>query len=323
MAFQNHDTYQTITDKIIAALEKGVRPWAQPWKGGVGAAMPLRHNGKPYNGINVLVLWLAAEEQGFQNPTWMTLKQANKYGGHVRKGSKGTLICYTDKIRVKQKDRDGKFVREDDGSISMKEIFLMKGSIVFNVEQIEKLPERFQIKTAPVAEDRKGKLERVAATEEFFAALKSDVRHGGSRAYFNIANDFIGMPRFEDFTDAESYYATLAHEHVHWTGAKKRLDREFGKRFGDQAYAFEELVAEMGAAFLCVKLGVTMTPREDHASYLDHWLGVLKQDKKAIFTAATAAKKAVQYLDDAAAGKVPTTVQDNDEVEDDESREAA
>lgn len=300
------DSRQIITDKIIEMLEKGVRPWTQPWTGGDSAfgAMPLRFDGKAYSGINVLILWMMAEERGYRSPFWMTMIQANKLGGVVRKGSKCTWVTKYAPAEIDAKDKNNNVIRDANGDVVRKQTAFLKVYQVFNAEQIEKLPERFYPKPASVeGETPKDKLERIAKVEEFFTATKSDVHYGGDRAYYNPEGDFIGMPRLEDFVDSASFYATLGHEHIHWTGAKKRLDREFGKRFGDKAYAFEELIAEMGSAFLCVKLGITMTPREDHAAYLAHWLGVLKSDKRAIFVAASAAQRAVDHLESLTTGK--------------------
>ena len=155
--------------------------------------------------------------------------------------------------------------------------------------------------------------------DKYFAALGGEVRHGGSRAFYSITDDHIQMPEFKDFHEAEGYYAVLGHEYVHWTGAKKRLDREFGKRFGDDAYAAEELVAEMGSAFLCAQLNLALEPRADHASYLENWIKVLKADKRAIFTASSAAQKAVEHLNELAGVTAPVAEEDDA----DELREAA
>jgi antirestriction protein ArdC len=169
----------------------------------------------------------------------------------------------------------------------------MKGYPVFNVEQIDGLPERYTTKPAPRLEP----LLRIAHAEAFFTSIAADIRHGGNSAYYSGESDHIQIPVFEAFRDAESYYATLAHECSHWTKHPKRLDREFGRmRWGDEGYAMEELVAELGAAFLCAGFELTPELREDHASYLDYWLKVLKADKRAIFTAAGHAQRAADFL---------------------------
>lgn len=283
------DIYQTITDQIVRELEKGVRPWHQPWSAGHmegRVTLPLRQNDIPYRGVNIVNLWMAALDKGYGAPTWMTFKQAIDLGGCVRKGEKGSLTVYADTLTRTELDAAT-------GEESPQEIHYMKGYTVFNVEQIDGLPERFYGKPAPRLEP----LPRIAHAERFFASTGADIRHGGGRAYYAIGSDHIQMPPFEAFRDAESYYATLAHEGTHWTRHASRLDRSFGqKRFGDGGYAMEELVAELGAAFLCAGLELTPELRADHASYLDHWLKVLKADKRAIFTAASHAQRAADYL---------------------------
>jgi antirestriction protein ArdC len=169
----------------------------------------------------------------------------------------------------------------------------MKGYTVFNIEQIEDLPAHFTAKKEP----RRNPDERIRHAEEFFANTGAEIRHGGNAAYYAPGPDFVEMPDFESFRDAGAYYATLAHECTHWTRHKSRLDRDFGrKRWGDEGYAMEELCAELGAAFLCADLELTPQIRQDHAPYIAGWLKVLKEDKRAIFTAASHAQKAADFL---------------------------
>lgn len=214
----------------------------------------------------------------------MTYKQADELGAHVRKGEHGALVVYADRFT--------KTETNDKGEELERQIPFMKGYTVFNVAQIEGLPEHYYGKPAPLPEP----LRLIEAAESFFAATGAEFRHGGNRAFYAPAGDFIQLPPPEAFRDAESYAATKAHELVHWTGHPSRLAREFGKRFGDTAYAREELVAELGAAFLCADLALTPEPREDHAAYLDHWLTILKEDKRAIFSAAAHAQRAADHL---------------------------
>jgi antirestriction protein ArdC len=283
------DVYQRVTDQIISELEKGVRPWLKPWSVEHAAGRitrPLRGNGVPYQGVNVLMLWAAAMEKSYTAPIWMTFKQALELKANVRKGEHGSLVVYADRIKRTQTDATT-------GAESEIDIPFMKGYTVFNVEQIEGLPEHFYAKPAP----RSGVIHRVERAERFFAALNADIRHGGGAACYVISQDHIRMPPFEAFRDPESYYATLAHESTHWTRHPSRLAREFGrKRFGDEGYAMEELVAEFGSAFVCADLELTPEPRADHAAYLANWLTVLKNDKRAIFTAASHAQRASDYL---------------------------
>lgn len=284
------DVYTRVTDTILSALEKGTRPWMQPWNAehAAGAiSRPLRHNGLPYQGINVLMLWGKAIEKGYSAPIWMTFKQAHDLGGHVRKGEQGTLVVYANAITRTETDAET-------GEEEEHKIPYMKGFTVFNVEQIEDLPAHYYAKAqAPTLSEA----ERNARLDAFFTATKADIRHGGNKAFYQIGTDYIQMPDFESFKDTESYYATLAHEATHWTRHPLRLNRDMGrKKWGDAGYAMEELVAEIASAFLCVELGLTPDMREDHASYIQSWLSVLKNDKKAIFTAASHAQKAADFL---------------------------
>lgn len=283
------DIYSRITNQIIAALEQGVKPWTQPWNAAHAAghvSRPLRHNGQPYGGINVLTLWASAMTGHFSAPIWMTFRQAIELGGHVRKGEKGAPVVYANTISKTEAD-------ESTGDDVERTIPFLKSYTVFNVEQIESLPGHFYA----LAESTRNPDERIIDAERFFAASRADIRHGGDSAYYSPALDYIQMPPFDAFRDAQAYYATLAHETCHWTKHATRLDRDFGrKRFGDDGYAREELVAELGAAFLCADLGLALEDRADHAAYIGHWLAVLKDDKRAVFTAAAHAQRAADYL---------------------------
>ncbi|MCU7837959.1 MAG: DUF1738 domain-containing protein [Candidatus Thiodiazotropha sp. (ex Troendleina suluensis)] len=282
------DVYTRVTDKIVADLEQGVRPWMKPWNAEHAAGRitkPLRHNGQSYNGINILMLWSAAVTEGYSAPIWMTFRQAKELGAHVSKGEKGELVVYASTITRTEENANGEDVEQA--------IPFMKGYTVFNVEQIEGLPAHYYQLAEPVLDPVK----RIEHAERFFAATAADVRHGGNQAYYAMGSDRIQLPPFESFRDAESYYATLAHETTHWTRHPSRLDRDFGrKRWGDEGYAQEELVAELGSAFLSADLELTPEVREDHTAYIESWLKVLRQDKRAIFTAAAHAQRAVDFL---------------------------
>jgi len=283
------DVYTRVTDRIVADLEQGVRSWMKPWNAEHAAGKitrPLRHNGTPYSGINILMLWSAALAGGFAAPIWMTFKQALELKAHVREGEKGSLVVYANSITRKETD-------EVSGDETDREIHFMKGYTVFNVEQIEGLPAHYYAKPEP----RFSPVQRIEHAESFFTNLRADIRHGGTQAYYAQEADYIRMPPFEAFCDAQAYYATLAHESTHWTKHPSRLAREFGRKtWGDEGYAEEELVAELGSAFLCADLELALTPREDHASYIAHWLTVLKDDKRAIFRAAAHAQRAADFL---------------------------
>jgi len=282
------DVYSRITDRIIADLEQGVRPWVKPWNAEHLAGRitrPLRHNGTPYRGINVVMLWMAAVAQGYACPLWMTFRQAKELGGFVRKGETGALVVYASTFTATETGEEGEECE--------REIPYLKGYTVFNCEQIEGLPSHYYARAEAPARP----IERIDQAEAFFAHTGAEIRHGGDRAYYAIASDYIQMPPAETFRDAESYAATLAHELTHWTRHPSRLDRDLGrKRWGDEGYAHEELVAEIGAAFLCADLGITPEVREDHAAYVASWLKVLKDDKRAVFQAAAHAQRAVDHL---------------------------
>jgi len=281
------DVYTRITDQILAQLEAGVRPWTQPWVSGLPVSRPLRHDGTPYTGVNVLLLWAEASARGFTASTWMTFRQALALGAHVRKGETGSTVVYANTITRPTKDA----VTDDD----VRQIPFLKAYTVFNVEQIEGLD------LPPAApEPEINPDQRNALIEAFFAATGAEIRHGGGVACYVPSVDLVRMPTFESFRDAGSYYATLGHECVHWTGHKDRLARDFSR--SRHAYACEELVAELGAAFLCADLGLALEPRDDHAGYIGSWLQVLRNDKRFIVSAASQAQKAVAWLSQKAGG---------------------
>jgi antirestriction protein ArdC len=288
MNTESQDVYTRITNKIVADLEQGVRTWMRPWDAGNTAgriSRPLRHNGQPYSGINILMLWASAVEKGFTAPTWMTFQQALELKAHVRKGEKGSLVIYTNTIT--------KTETSNNNEETERAVRFLKAYTVFNVAQIDGLPESYyslpQAALTPIA--------RIAHAEGFFAATGAEIRYGGNRAFYAVEPDYIQMPPIEAFRDAESFFATLAHESAHWTKRETRLNRDFGRqRFGDEGYALEELVAELTAAFLCADLELTPEVRDDHAAYIGHWLTALKNDRRMIFTAAAHAQRAADFL---------------------------
>jgi antirestriction protein ArdC len=287
-AAEKKDVYTRVTERIIADLEQGVRTWLKPWHSEHAAGRitrPLRHNGTPYRGMNILLLWGEAVAKGYAAPIWMTYKQAQELGANVRKGEHGSLVVYANSI--------SKTETNDKGEDVEREIHFMKGYTVFNVEQVDGLPAHYYaqpVNPLPLSE-------RIEAADAFMKATGATIYHGGNAAFYAPARDVVQLPPFEAFKDKESYYATALHELTHWTKHKDRLERDFSaKRFGDTGYAREELVAELGAAFLCADLGITPDIRDDHAAYLGHWLNVLKEDKRAIFSAAAHAQRAADYL---------------------------
>jgi antirestriction protein ArdC len=282
------DLYARVTQSIIAELEAGVRPWTKPWSAEHLAgriSRPLRATGQPYSGVNVILLWTEALARGFAAAIWITFRQALALGGHVRRGEHGATVVYANRVTRNEPGEDGEAVERS--------IPFLKTYVVFNTEQVEGLPSHFYTPAQSALEPS----QRMEVAEAFFAATRAEVRHGGASAYYAIGSDHVQMPPFECFTNAESYYATLAHECVHWTRHPRRLDRDFGRaRWGDDGYAREELVAELGAAFLCADLGLALTPRADHARYLANWLEVLRGDTRFIFTAAAQAQRACDHL---------------------------
>lgn len=274
------DVYTRVTNHILEELSQGTRPWLKPWNAEHAAGRitrPLWHNGQPRKGINILMLWASTELQGFDCPFWLTFKQATELGGHVRRGEHGLGVVYASTYTKSETDEDGQNQEA--------QVPFLKEYTVFNAQQCEGLPEYFfamtqALKTTPPA--------RIERAETFFANTQADIRTGGNRAYYAITGDFIRRPPFETFRDAGSHAATLAHELTHCARHLTRLNRELGcKRWGDGAYAMEKFVAELGSAFLCADLHITPEVREDHASYIQSWLKVLKYDKRAVFTAAS------------------------------------
>lgn len=278
------DTYQDVTDAIVTQLEAGTKPWVKRWNGG-SVHSPRRANGKHYRGINVLLLWASASAQGFTADRWLTFKQAIDLGGNVRKGEKGTRIVFFKTLDVTKQNAAG----EDEA----RRIPLLRTYTVFNASQCEGLPARFY--PAPV--ELVAGMERDQAAE---AALRSCgaaiVEDGDGRAYYAPGPDHVHMPAFALFHTTGAYLATMAHELCHWTGNAARLDRKICNGFGSKDYAFEELVAEIGAAFVGARLGIVGEHIDNHAAYLASWLKALKDDKRAIFKAASLAQAAADLV---------------------------
>ncbi len=274
------DLYQDVTDRIIAALEDGCAPWVKPWS--VEACttdIPINgHSRRAYRGINTLLLWLTQAGSGFSSREWFTFKQAQEWDGHVRRHEKATLIVFWKQIEVDDtaSDKPG----------ATKQVPVLRYYHVFNRDQIDDLPDE---KPLP-----KWEWDPVDHAERLVAASGAEVTHLGSSAYYLPGPDVIRMPLPASFQTAAEYYATQLHELTHWTGHASRLARKYGERFGDTAYAREELVAEMGSAFLCA--AVNIVGKLQHPEYINHWLAVLRGDKRAVFTAASHAQKAADFL---------------------------
>ena len=276
------DLYQTVTNQIIAALEAGTPPWSPPWLDGTDWTPRNLTSRRPYRGINVLVLNIVAATQGYPDHRWLTFRQAGELGAHVRKGERGTPIVFFKMTEVGQSVDEAATATS-----STKVVPLLRSFIVFNTAQIDGLPERLQ---------RKPQIpwDPCDEAETLIAASGACLRHGGDRACYVPAEDVIQVPPQARFPDAESYYATALHELTHWSGRANRCNRPLGMRHGIEAYAFEELVAEMGSAFLSAHCG--LTARIEHASYVESWLRALRQDKRLIFVAASKAQAAADFL---------------------------
>ena len=278
------DVYRKVTDAIINAIEQGVGTWRMPWHtSGRYVFSPISvASKKPYRGINTVCLWAAAQAKGYERGEWATYNQWSDKGCQVRKGEKATLVVFWKFANESAETDDGESTK------SGSRLLFTRGYSVFNAAQVDGY--------TPTADSDIPMPERIAHAEAFFGAIGADLRHGGNQAFYAPASDHIQMPAFQAFADNVAYYSTLAHEHTHWTAPTARCDRQLGKRFGDNAYAAEELIAELGAAFTCAHLGLSTEPREDHAQYLASWLRVLKADSRAIFTAASKAQHATDWM---------------------------
>lgn len=273
--------HQEITDRIVARLRNSVCPWRQPWSGKGHGVMPRNAvTDRAYSGVNVLLLWSRAQESGYAAPLWLTFKQALELGGNVRKGEKGETVIYVAKL-IKE-DKDG----------ARRAIPFLKTFTVFNVAQCDNLPSKIVAPDATAHVVNPNTRDEIA--DAFIASTDADVRHGEARAYYRPIGDYVNLPLFETFKSASSYYATGFHELGHWTGAEKRLNRTFGKRFGDGAYSAEELVAELTSAFLCGEFGFDNDGAD--ADYIATWIKFLTDHSGAIVTAAAAASRAVEFM---------------------------
>ncbi len=278
--------YDEVTARIISELEEGRFPWVQPWSN--AAASPgLPRNattGRAYSGVNVLILWGAVIAGAYPNQGWLTFRQALAAGGCVRKGEQGVTVCYADRFTPEAEKQ-----RSAEQGDAARAIPYLKRFVVFNVAQCDGLPESLSADAPPLPER-----ELVPVAENLITATGADFRIGGARAYYDVGGDFVQVPPQPAFAHQIDYYRTACHELAHWVGHPSRLARTFGGRFGDTAYAREELCAELTSAYLCATLGIVPTVR--HADYLGSWLAVLREDSRAIFKAASQASKAADYL---------------------------
>jgi antirestriction protein ArdC len=274
-----HDITQQVTDRIIAELEAGAAPWVKPWRADSSADKSIV-TGKAYQGVNRLLLGMSSMAQGFGSPYWATFKQWSDRGASIRKGSKGTQIIFYSPISRTIKDQ----VTGEEEDVSYA---VLKSFYVFNSEQVDgaEVP-------APAAAPDQFQID--AAAEAFIVGTGARISHGGDAAFYAPGPDRIQLPHKAAFQDAASYYATAFHELAHWTGHDSRLDRKLSGKFASPSYAFEELVAELSAAFLCQDHGISGELR--HAGYIGSWLKACREDKRAIFRAAALAQKASDFL---------------------------
>jgi antirestriction protein ArdC len=277
------DLYQQITDRVIAKLEAGTKPWVQPYR---SAKIKLPCNAvsnRPYSGINILLYWESIAK-GYSRPRFLTFKQAKALGGNVRRGEKGTELFFFKPMASKDKTTG-----ED------KKWLLLRVYNVFNVAQCDHLPDH--IMTGPIGDDDvMNPDQRDSVADRFITSTGADVRELGTRQFpcYVPSLDYIDTPPFRDYKGAQNFYVTMFHELAHWTGHQTRLDRDLKPRFKTAAYAAEELIAELTAAFLSAEFGYDMI--DDNASYIATWLKLLKEDPKAIVTAASRAQQAADYL---------------------------
>lgn len=285
-ATEKRDVYATVTAQIITAIETGVSTWRMPWHtSGKFAFSPINvASKKPYRGINTLCLWAAAQAKGYERGEWATYQQWQERKAQVRKGEKATTVVFW-------KFANNSAETEDDGdghTASSSRLLFTRGYSVFNAAQVDGYTPKADL-DVPIEQ-------RIESAEQFFSRINARVAHQGNRAFYSPADDAITLPPFAAFYTPVDYYSTRAHETGHWTSHAGRCNRELGKRFGDSAYSVEELIAELTAAFVCAHLGLSSEPRPDHAQYIASWLGVLKTDKRAVFTAASQAQKAADFM---------------------------
>ena len=287
-SFKRNDIYARVTDEIVRAIEAGVKDYKMPWHQGAGAGLPRNAStGNFYRGVNTVALWASGQVRGYGQPYWATFLQWEKLGAKIRRGEKAAVVVF---YKREESSIDDEYRESARGPRS-----ILKGSFVFNAEQVDgwSYPEPI------IYEDRTEKLQGV---DSFIESLGADIRYGSKAASYNMTLDWIRMPERCQFvgtdtsTATEAFYSVILHELVHWSGHPIRLDRDLSGRFGTSAYAMEELVAELGAAFLCADLGVSLNPRRDHAAYVASWLQVLQQQKTAIFTAASSSTAACRFL---------------------------
>lgn len=276
--------FERITSEIAAAIEDGTAEYIMPWHGG-GSLLPSNAvSGRAYTGVNILLLWAAARACGYRSAKWATYRQWRQAGAQVRKGEKARLVLFWKGVG----GEGAASAPAGDDENDARPRFIARAFAVFNADQVDGFSETTFM---PLAEQ-----DRIERAETFFKRVPATVWYGGNYAFYDVRADLVSMPDFGAFKRPEGFYSTLAHELVHWSGANHRLGRDLKNRFGTEAYAMEELIAELGAAFLGAQLGLAIEPRRDHAPYIGSWLKVLRGDPRAIVTAASKAQIAVNYI---------------------------
>jgi antirestriction protein ArdC len=285
------DLFETITNQLIADIEAGAGDWQMPWRTLADAGTPESVEGRRYRGMNSLWLALVAANRSWSCGVWATYRGWQRNGAQVRRGEKATAVVLWKEVQAKNRpdDRDD----TDDDTGHGRRMFA-RVYHVFAAEQVDGADDLLAGGAGQLAD--RDTPERIAAADAYFTGFDVTVVEGGNQACYQPGSDTIRLPAIDQFDHATGYYATRAHETVHATGHPTRLARSFGRRFGDRAYAAEELVAELGAAMWCAQAGVSSTTRHDHAAYLAHWLGILRDDPRSLVTVASKAQAAVDYI---------------------------
>ena len=280
----SQDLYTAVTNQIVAQLEAGnLQPWKCPWSK-TGGGFPLRHNGTPYRGCNVLWLWMTAALKGYGSPYFMTFQQAKEYGGSVRKGEKSTPVLFCQPM--------SKDTMREDGTEGKESYWIARSYNVFSADQIDSLPPQFSQQPTPTLDE----VQRIEHAETYFANTGAKVIHEGYGAHYQPMSDTIRLPAFGFFDSPAAYYATRAHETHHWAGVAHRLGRFAYVDQKTDAYAKEEIIAELAATMTMAQLGIEANSSADHAAYLDHWIRAMKEDASYIFKAASKAQQSCDFL---------------------------
>lgn len=292
------DLYAEVTNRIVSALEAGLTPWIRPWSVDFDPTPINAVSRRSYRGINAVLLTLEAQARGYSRSAWLTFRQASELGARVRRGESGTTVVF---YKLNELPHSATVEQVEDAN-GPKVISFLRHFVVFNLAQVDGLPDRLRVKEAIVAWNSQ------EAAEALLTESGAKIQHGGVEAYYSPPDDRIQLPERASFRDASTYYATAFHELTHWSGHPGRLNRSLGRRFGEAAYAMEELIAEMGSAFLCASC--YLEGRLRHANYIGDWLKVLRSDKRAVFAAAAKAQQATDYIE-SACGTPPIAVTAN------------